>query len=106
MQRDDAIFDQAFAHNLDGANLRQYIYLLAFLQGEAARMEQQVAWGAGKLGDEDLLLSRQSDTEACYGRLTKARDFSRQAVDSAVRADSRETAALWQVHVSKQDDCS
>ena len=38
-------------------------------------MEQQVAWGAGKPGDEDALLSTQSDTESYYGRLTKARDF-------------------------------
>ena len=56
-------------------------------------MEHQVAWAAGKPGTEDLLLSFQSDTEAYYGRLTKARDFSRRAVDAAVRADSKETAA-------------
>ena len=60
-------------------------------------MEQQVSWGAGKPGDEDPLLSAQSDTEAYYGKLTKARDFSRRAVDSAIRADSKETAASWQV---------
>ena len=73
------------------------MYGLAFLRGDSAQMEQQVAWGAGKPGDEDRLLSAQSDTEAYYGRRSKARDFSRRAVDSAVRADSKETAALWQV---------
>ena len=52
----------------------------------------------GKPGDEDSLLSLQSDTEAYYGRLTKARDFTRRAVNSAVRAQSKETAALWQVN--------
>ena len=61
-------------------------------------MAQQVAWGGGKPGVEDMLLSMQSDTEAYYGRLGKARDFSRRAVDSAVRADSKETAASWQVN--------
>ena len=66
-------------------------------------MEQQVAWGAGKPGDEDVLLSAQSDTEAYYGRLSKARDFSRRAVDSAVRADSKETAALWQVNAALRE---
>jgi hypothetical protein len=74
------------------------MYYLAFLRGDSAQMEQQVAWIAGKPGDEDRLLSAQSDTEAFYGRLSKARDFSRRAVDSAVRADSKETAALWQVN--------
>jgi eukaryotic-like serine/threonine-protein kinase len=72
--------------------------LAAFLQGNAAQMEQQVAWAAGKPGDEDILLSAQSDTEAYYGRMSKAREFSRRAVESAVRAGSKETAALWQVN--------
>jgi len=76
---------------------------LAFLRGDSAQMEQQVAWGAGKPGDEDILLSAQSDTEAYYGRLTKARDFSRRAVDSAVRAESKETAALWQANAALRE---
>jgi len=62
-----------------------------------------VAWAAGRPGAEDLLLSFQSDTEAYYGRLTKARDFSRRAVDSAVRADSKGTAALWQVNAALRE---
>src|SRR5436309_3259879 len=79
------------------------LYDLDFLQADSAQMAQQLAWGSGKPGDEDILLSAQSDTEACYGRLTKARDFSRRAMDSAVRADSRETAALWQVNAALRE---
>jgi len=66
-------------------------------------MGRQVEWAAGKPGTEDVLLSFQSDTEAYYGRLTKARDFSRRAVDAAVRADSKETAAIWQVNAALQE---
>ena len=62
-----------------------------------------MVWAAGKPGSEDLLLSFQSDTEAYYGRLVKARDFSRRAVDSAVRDDSKETAALWQVNAALRE---
>jgi eukaryotic-like serine/threonine-protein kinase len=98
-----AIFDQARAHKLDGGIVRQQMYYLAFLQGDTAQMEQQVAWAAGKPGDEDPLLSMQSDTEAYYGRMSKARDFSRRAVDSAVRTDSKETAALWQVNAALRE---
>ena len=98
-----ATLDQAFAHKLDSGSLRANIYALAFLRGDSAQMEQQVAWGAGKPGDEDPLLSAQSDTEAYYGRMSKARDFSRRAVDSAVRADSRETAASWQVNAALRE---
>jgi tetratricopeptide (TPR) repeat protein len=49
------------------------------------------------------LLSFQSDTEAYYGHLSKARDFSRRAVDAAVRADSRETAAIWQINAAVRE---
>ena len=98
-----ATFDQALAHKLDSGFLRQYIYFLAFLRGDAAQMEQQLAWGAGKPGDEDVLLSMQSDTEACYGRLSKARVLSHRAVDSAVRADSKEAAALWQANAALRE---
>jgi eukaryotic-like serine/threonine-protein kinase len=97
------VFDQALGHGLDSGNLHQQIYALAFLRGDAAQMEQQVAWGAGKPGIEDILLSMQSDTEAYYGRMTKARDYSRRAVDSAVRSESKEKAALWQVNAALRE---
>jgi eukaryotic-like serine/threonine-protein kinase len=96
-------FDEALAHKMDSGFLRGAIYILAFLQGDAARMEQQVAWGAGRPGDEDPLLSAQSDTEAYYGRMSRARDFSRRAADSAVRADSKEAAAFWQVNAALRE---
>ncbi len=97
---DDArkVLEQAQQRNLEGDYLHWALYQIAFLKGDAAAMEQQVEWAAGKPGSEDLLLSFQSDTEAYYGHLKKARDFSRRAVDSAVRNESKETAALWQVN--------
>ncbi len=98
-----ATWEQARARGLDGVGLRLWAYLLAFLRGDSADMEQQVAWGAGKPGAEDPMLSAQSDTEAYFGRLTKARDFSRRAVDSALRSDSKETAALWQVNAALRE---
>jgi len=35
--------------------------------------------------------------------MNKARDFSRRAMDSAVRADSKETAASWQVNAALRE---
>jgi len=97
---DDAktTISKAFELKLDGGALRGISYLLAFLQGDAATMEREVTWAAGKPGDEDYLLSAQSDTEAYYGRMTKARDFS-----SAVRADSKEAAAFWRVNAALRE---
>ncbi|HTW57792.1 MAG TPA: protein kinase [Terriglobales bacterium] len=97
---DDArtVLQKALDKKMDAFLIRQNLYLLAFLQGDTGEMERDVAWAAGRPGEEDAMLSMQSDTEAYYGRLSSARDFSRRAVDAAVRADSKETAALWQAN--------
>ncbi|HXW17572.1 MAG TPA: hypothetical protein VEJ39_04680, partial [Candidatus Acidoferrales bacterium] len=83
---------------LDADEVHWLKYQLGFYKGDVAEMQRQLDWAAGKPGDEDLLLCFQSDTEAYFGRLTKARDFSRRAVDSAVRNNSKESAALWQMN--------
>jgi tetratricopeptide (TPR) repeat protein/predicted Ser/Thr protein kinase len=89
-------FDEALARNLDGPYLRQSIYYLNFLRQDTASMQQQVTWAMGKPGAEDILLSSESDTQAYRGRLQKARELSLQAENSALRNDSKETAAFWQ----------
>ena len=96
---DDAkgILNQAREHKMDGAGIHIQAYLVAFLEGDTARMEKELAWATGKPGVEDAFLSMQSDTEAYYGRLSRAREFSRRAVESATRADNKETAAFWQM---------
>ena len=88
--------EQAFARNLDGLYLHQYLYYVAFVQGDEPAMQKQLEWAAGRNGEEDSLLAAQADTEACFGRLAKAREFSRHAVESARHADAAETAAQWQ----------
>ena len=95
--------EEAQKHNLAGDFLHLAIYQLAFLKSDAAEMERQVAWAAGKPGSEDFLLSFQSDTEAYYGHLSRARDFSRRAVDAAVRNNSKETAGIWQVNAALRE---
>ncbi len=39
----------------------------------------------------------QADTEAYAGHLVKAREITRRAVDAALRADNKESAAFWQL---------
>jgi serine/threonine protein kinase/Flp pilus assembly protein TadD len=94
---DDAekVLQEARATGFDGLDIRGNLYLLAFRRDDKKGMEQQLAWAAGRAGDEDAMLSGQADTDAYYGRLARARDYSRRAVEAAVRAGSKETAALW-----------
>jgi eukaryotic-like serine/threonine-protein kinase len=89
---------EAQQKNFDGLNLRSDLYSLAFLSGDAAEMERQVAWAAGRPSEEDQLLNIHADTQAFYGRMERERDLSRRAVDSAVRADAKEAGALWLVY--------
>jgi serine/threonine protein kinase/Flp pilus assembly protein TadD len=87
---------QAKTKSLDSPELRDNLYLLAFLQNDPAGMEQQVAWSAGKPGIEDQQLGNEADTAGYFGKIAKARDFSRSAVVSATRAEEKETAASYE----------
>ena len=86
---------EAQQKNFDGLTIRGDLYALAFLSGDAADMDRQVAWGAGRPGEEDQMLNVHADTQAYYGHLEKARDLARRAADSAVRSDAKETGAQW-----------
>ncbi len=98
IEKAEATVLEAERNNLAGDLLHWFIYQMAFLKRDRAEMDRQVAWASGKPGIEDALLSFQSDTEAYYGRLTQARDYSRRAVDAAVRSDAKESAAMWQIN--------
>jgi eukaryotic-like serine/threonine-protein kinase len=91
-------FSEALANRFDGRYIHQSIYWLAFVQGDRRLMERQVVWAAGRPRDEDVLWSMESDTDAYYGRRNDARVLTRRAVESAVRANEKEAAALWQVN--------
>jgi eukaryotic-like serine/threonine-protein kinase len=95
--------EEAQANKFDGDFLHLAIYLVSFMKNNTAEMDRQVDWASGKPGTEDLLLSFQSDTKAYYGQLVRARDFSRRAVDAAVRSDSKETAGLWQANAALRE---
>jgi eukaryotic-like serine/threonine-protein kinase len=82
---------------LDSPELRIFLYVIAFLRRDTAGMQQQVAASAGELGLEDTFLWNEADTVAYFGKLQQARDLSRRASESAVRADEKETAASYEL---------
>ena len=93
-----ATLDEAGKRNLDSEFLHLDRYHLAFLENDLPAMHEQSLWARGKPSAEDGQLSDDSDTEAYYGRLRKARELTRQAVESAKRNAGTDTAALWQVN--------
>ena len=87
------IIHEAQARKLDIFVMHNALYGLAFLGGDSAAMAQQQQWFAGK-PEENFGLALASDTEAYGGRLAKARDLTKRTVDSAIRADSKESGAI------------
>jgi serine/threonine protein kinase/tetratricopeptide (TPR) repeat protein len=102
---EDAItaYRESLARKLEHPILHVNRYGVAFLQQDKAEMQRQLDWVAGKSGVEDMLLSMHSDTEAYFGHLKQARDFSRRATDSAVRNDKKESAAEWLLNAALRE---
>src|ERR1700676_1364770 len=89
------IIHDAQARKLDDPILHQALYALAFIGGGSAAMGEQQQWFGGK-SEEILGMGVASGTEAYGGPLGKARELTKRAVDSSIRADSKETGAIWQ----------
>jgi serine/threonine protein kinase/tetratricopeptide (TPR) repeat protein len=96
------IIHQAQARKLDDFVLHNALYALAFIGADSAGMAEQQQWFVGKPEYENFGLALASDTQAYGGHLGKARELTRRAVDSAVKADSKETGAIWQENAALQ----
>lgn len=96
------VIDEAATHGFDYAYLHLAMYSLASLRGEREEMQKQVAWAMGKPGMEDRMLSEESDTEAYYGRLQKARELIKRAADSARNNGNNESAASREVGFARE----
>jgi tetratricopeptide (TPR) repeat protein len=97
------VYQEAMARKLEDSSLHANVYGIAFLEKNVNEMERQIAWAEDKPGAEDMLLSLASDTEAFYGRLSRARALSLRAIDSARRGNQKETAAGWKMNESLRE---
>jgi hypothetical protein len=97
------IIQEAQARKLDDAVLHNALYALAFLGANSAAMVEQQGWYADKPEFGNYGLALASDTEAYAGHAGKARELTKQAADSAVRADSKENAAIWQAIAAQRE---
>jgi tetratricopeptide (TPR) repeat protein len=96
---------EAHARKADNFILHLQLYALAFLKPDASGMAEQQEWFRGKPEETDGL-ALFSDTEAYGGRLGKARDLTRQATESAIRADAKEAGAIWQENEALREAAS
>jgi len=99
----EKVLQEAFRRRLNDPSLHANLYAVAFARGDSAQMQRELEWAAGKPNGEDSLLAAQSDTEAYYGRLQKAREYTRRAVEAARKAELPESAAVWEVEAAMRE---
>jgi serine/threonine protein kinase/tetratricopeptide (TPR) repeat protein len=102
-------FDEArqmIHHGLTGRPndfvLHNALYAFAFLGADSTVMAEQQQWFASKPGYESYGLGLASDTEAYSGHFGKAGELTKRAVDSAIRTDNKEYAAILQASAALQ----
>ena len=94
---------EAQTKKMDSPTLHLGLYQLGFLQNDPAEMAKQVNWAKDQPGIEDALIAAEADAAAFYGQLSKAREFSRQAVASALKEGEKETASGYEADAALRE---
>ena len=97
------VIEDAQMQNSTDSLPHSILYSHAFLSADSAAMAEQQQWFAGKPESENVGLALASDTEAYGGHVAKARELTRRAADSAIRADQKENGAIWQANAALQE---
>jgi eukaryotic-like serine/threonine-protein kinase len=93
---------QAHTRKLDDYLMRDNLYAVAFLQADSNGMVEQQQWFKGQPLYQNYGLALASDTEGYAGHVKKARELTKQAVESAIRADNQEGAAVYEANFALQ----
>lgn len=83
------------ARKMDDPILHCASYGLAFLKHDNDGMKRELQWFASQSDYQNYGLTFAADTEAFHGHLKRSRDIYHQAIESALHADQRETAAIY-----------
>jgi DNA-binding winged helix-turn-helix (wHTH) protein/tetratricopeptide (TPR) repeat protein len=94
---------RATQRKLDIPDFLERRHNIAFLRGDKAGMEREVALSRGKSGAEDMLSDKEAFALAYSGHLQLARRMSQRAVDLARQTGHRERAASYQIGAALQE---
>ncbi|HXT63512.1 MAG TPA: protein kinase, partial [Pyrinomonadaceae bacterium] len=86
------IIRKALSQKLENLRMHQNLYRMAFVQGDASAMQQEIDWAKGK-PEEYAAQTWQADSAAFSGQLRKAQEFSQRAFDLAQQRELKEVAA-------------
>jgi eukaryotic-like serine/threonine-protein kinase len=89
------VIQEAQARKQEDYIFHSGLYALGFLGGDSKAMAEQQSWFVNQNDVANIGLSLASDSEAYAGHVRKARELTEQSLESAIRADSKETGAIW-----------
>ncbi|MDX6406264.1 MAG: eukaryotic-like serine/threonine-protein kinase [Blastocatellia bacterium] len=84
------VLSRALSQKLETTNMHARLYHIAFLQGDAAAMKDQLDWAAAKPEEAQTW---QAQTSEFSGQLLKANQFNERAVELARQAGVKEIQA-------------
>jgi serine/threonine protein kinase/tetratricopeptide (TPR) repeat protein len=87
-----AVYRQALAQKLDSTFIRSGLYSIAFVQGDAGAMKEQIDWAAAR-PDDYLAQVWQAEVAVFSGQLRKGRELSQAAVESVLRHPDKQDLA-------------
>jgi len=87
-----AVAEQAIAQNVDSFAVHAGLYDIAFIRGDAAGMQREIAWAAGK-PEEPYMVFLASQAEYSLGKTQRARETFRRAASLAESEGLKEAAA-------------
>ena len=97
-----AICAQAVAKGLDGSDIHNLLYEIAYAEDDAATMAAQAAKEVGQ-SSEYLMLSSQGSAAAASGKLREARTMYDRAVNEAQKAGADSTAEVASFRLAEMD---
>ncbi len=90
-----AVLNRAFQQlKLDSEHLHTWVYNIAFIRGDAARMKHEVESLSGKQ-NEYIAVDWQTNSASFAGQWRLAQDFSRRSIDLAAHNNAKEVAAQY-----------
>jgi len=94
-----AIAEQAVAQNVDSDDVHMVLYQIAFIRGDAAGMQREKAWSAGK-PDEMYGLFLAAQAEYALGKVQRGHETFTRAFNLLERQGLKEAAAnarAWEI---------
>jgi tetratricopeptide (TPR) repeat protein len=87
-----AVAEQAIAQNADSMGVHEVLYEIAFIRGDAAGMQREIAWAAGKHLDLFMLFP-QGMADYAVGKAHRARETITRAADLVEQQGRKALAA-------------